>query len=803
MSADSAPPGTAHDGGPAPAERRSGTASYTSATPTSQPADVTPAELEPAPPGPSPAAIVSRRPRSRLARLTGRMANDYSPILEPLIRTLKVRHPKEDLDLIIRAFEVADKAHAGQRRKSGDPYITHPVAVATILAELGMTGTTLAGALLHDTVEDTSYSLEQLRRDFGDEVAHLVDGVTKLDKVKFGDAAQAETVRKMVLAMADDVRVLVIKLADRLHNARTWRYVAPESSARKAKETLEIYAPLAHRLGMNTIKWELEDLSFAALYPKVYAEIVRLVGERTPEREKNLAALRGQIERDLKEARIRAVVTGRPKHFYSIYQKMIVRGKDFDEIHDLMGVRVLVDSVRDCYGALGVLHSKWSPLPGRFKDYIAMPKLNMYQSLHTTVIGPGGKPVEIQLRTHEMHRRAEYGVAAHWKYKDQASTPSAGTGDQTPGWLRSVMDWQKDTTDPNEFLESLRAEIDAAEVFVFTPKGEVMALPAGSTPVDFAYAVHTEVGHRAIGARVNGKLVPLNSELHHGDWVEIFTSRTEGAGPSQDWLGFVRSPRARNKIRHWFSKERREEAIEKGKEQLTRQLRKMNLPLHQLMSAESLSRVAGEMNLPDISTLYASIGDSHVSVQNVVEHLQKLIAAPEDVESLDTAPITTIAAPTRHPDSGVMVQGSGDVMAKLARCCTPVPPDEIIGFVTRGSGVSVHRADCRNINQLRSEPDRIVDVSWAPTQASVFLVEIMVEALDRKSLLSDVTRVLAEHHVNILSASVNTSRSRVAISKFVFEMGDPKFLSHVLSSVRRIDGVYDVYRTAGRSSNGA
>jgi GTP pyrophosphokinase len=800
---DPTPPGApAHPGGPAPAQRRPSTASYTSATPTSQPDDVAPAELESPTPDPSAATIVSRRPRSRLARLTGRMANDYSPILEPLIRTLKVRHPKEDLDLIIRAFEVADRAHAGQRRKSGDPYITHPVAVATILAELGMTGTTLAGALLHDTVEDTSYSLEQLRRDFGDEVAHLVDGVTKLDKVKFGDAAQAETVRKMVLAMADDVRVLVIKLADRLHNARTWRYVAPESSARKAKETLEIYAPLAHRLGMNTIKWELEDLSFAALYPKVYAEIVRLVGERTPEREKNLAALRGQIERDLKDAKIRAVVTGRPKHFYSIYQKMIVRGKDFDEIHDLMGVRVLVDSVRDCYGALGVLHSKWSPLPGRFKDYIAMPKLNMYQSLHTTVIGPGGKPVEIQLRTHEMHRRAEYGVAAHWKYKDQASSPSAGTGDQTPGWLRSVMDWQKDTTDPNEFLESLRAEIDAAEVFVFTPKGEVMALPAGSTPVDFAYAVHTEVGHRAIGARVNGRLVPLNSELHHGDWVEIFTSRTEGAGPSQDWLGFVRSPRARNKIRHWFSKERREEAIEKGKEQLTRQLRKMNLPLHQLMSAESLSQVAGEMNLPDISTLYASIGDSHVSVQNVVEHLQKLIAAPEDAVSLDTAPITRIAAPTRQTDSGVMVQGSGDVMAKLARCCTPVPPDEIIGFVTRGSGISVHRADCRNIDHLRSEPDRIVDVSWAPTQSSVFLVEIQVEALDRKSLLSDVTRVLAEHHVNILSASVNTSRSRVAISKFVFEMGDPKFLSHVLSSVRRIDGVYDVYRTAGRQPNG-
>ena len=750
----------------------------------------------------SPGTVVSRRPRGRLARLTGRHVTAYSPILEPLIRTLKVRHPREDLDLIIRAYEVAEACHSGQRRKSGDPYITHPVAVATILAELGLSGNTLAAALLHDTVEDTSYSLEQLRKDFGEETAHLVDGVTKLDKVKFGDSAQAETVRKMVVAMAQDVRVLLIKLADRLHNARTWRYVSPESSARKAKETLEIYAPLAHRLGMNTIKWELEDLSFAALHPKVYAEIVRLVGERTPEREKNLTGLRGEIERQLREAKIKAVVTGRPKHYYSVYQKMIVRGKDFDEIHDLIGVRVLVDSVRDCYGALGVLHSTWSPLPGRFKDYIAMPKLNMYQSLHTTVIGPGGKPVEIQLRTHEMHRRAEYGVAAHWKYKNQAQSGEgaggSGAAEATPAWLRSVMDWQKDTKDPNEFLQSLRTEIDAAEVFVFTPKGEVMALPAGSTPVDFAYAVHTEGGHRTIGARVNGKLVPLNSELAHGDWVEVFTSKTEGAGPSQDWMNFVRSPRARNKIRQWFSKERREESIEKGKEQLTRQLRRMNLPLHRLMSAEALGEVATVLSLPDVSGLYAAIGDGNVSAQNVMEHLEALTEPVESEPSLDTVPITQVSRAPRHSDSGVVVQGSADVMVKLARCCTPVPPDEIVGFVTRGSGVSVHRADCSNVGPLTQEPERMVEVSWAPTQSSVFLVEIQVEALDRKSLLSDVTRVLAEHHVNILSASVNTSRSRVAISKFVFELGDPKFLSHVLSSVRRIDGVYDVYRTSGR-----
>ena len=502
------------------------------------------------------------RTRSRLARLTGRGAPAYSPILEPLLRTVRANNPKEDFDLIQRAFVVAERCHRGQKRKSGDPYITHPVAVATILAELGLSGTTLAAALLHDTVEDTSYTLDDLKAEFGPEVAMLVDGVTKLDKVSFGEAAQSETVRKMVVAMAKDIRVLMIKLADRLHNARTWRFVSAESSARKARETLEIFAPLAHRLGMNTIKWELEDLSFAALYPKVYEEIVRMVGDRTPEREKNLAVIRNQITEDLRDAKIKATITGRPKHYYSIYQKMIVRDKDFDDINDLMGVRVLVDSVRDCYAALGAMHSRWNPLPGRFKDYIAMPKFNMYQSLHTTVIGPGGKPVEIQIRTHEMHRRAEYGVAAHWKYKDQPNRTAAGPGsprDGDMGWLRSLVDWQQETSDPGEFLDSLRFEINAREVFVFTPKGEVMALPAGSTPVDFAYAVHTEVGHRTIGARVNGKLVPLNSELNHGDWVEIFTSKAEGAGPSQDWQHFVKSARARNKIRQWFSKERREE----------------------------------------------------------------------------------------------------------------------------------------------------------------------------------------------------------------------------------------------------
>ena len=579
------------------------------------------------------------------------------------------------------------------------------MAVATILAELGLSGTTLAAALLHDTVEDTSYTLADLKTEFGPEVAMLVDGVTKLDKVSFGEAAQSETVRKMVVAMAKDIRVLMIKLADRLHNARTWRFVSAESSARKARETLEIFAPLAHRLGMNTIKWELEDLSFAALYPKVYEEIVRMVGDRTPEREKNLAVIRNQITEDLRAAKIKATITGRPKHYYSIYQKMIVRDKDFDDINDLMGVRVLVDSVRDCYAALGAMHSRWNPLPGRFKDYIAMPKFNMYQSLHTTVIGPGGKPVEIQIRTHEMHRRAEYGVAAHWKYKDQPNRTAAGPGsprDGDMGWLRSLVDWQQETSDPGEFLDSLRFEINAREVFVFTPKGEVMALPAGSTPVDFAYAVHTEVGHRTIGARVNGKLVPLNSELNHGDWVEIFTSKAEGAGPSQDWQHFVKSARARNKIRQWFSKERREEAIDRGKDLLTKAMRKQNLPLQRLMTHDALAAIAEDFKYADISGLYAGVGDGHTSAQSVMERLVESLGGNEHPDDdLTEVSIPTQVSKARFSDSGVVVRGVDDVWVKLARCCTPVPPDPILGFVTRGSGVSVHRTDCTQ----RERPD--------------------------------------------------------------------------------------------------
>nr|WP_029253481.1 bifunctional (p)ppGpp synthetase/guanosine-3',5'-bis(diphosphate) 3'-pyrophosphohydrolase [Paraoerskovia marina] len=739
-------------------------------------------------------------PRSRGRISLFGAKSQASPTLEPLLQAVRTNHPKADVSGISRAYRTAEKAHRGQMRKSGDPYITHPVAVATILAELGMTPSTLQAALLHDTVEDTDYSLEMLTKEYGEEIAMLVDGVTKLDKVTYGDAAQAETVRKMVVAMARDIRVLVIKLADRLHNARTWKFVPAASAERKARETLEIYAPLAHRLGMNTIKWELEDLSFAALYPKVYDEIVHLVAERAPAREEYLAVVREQVTADLRGAKLKATVTGRPKHYYSIYQKMIVRGHDFAEIYDLVGVRVLVDSVRDCYAALGSLHARWNPVPGRFKDYIAMPKFNMYQSLHTTVIGPGGKPVEIQIRTHDMHRRAEYGVAAHWKYKEAAkagNVPADGSSDMH--WLRQLVDWQKETADPAEFLDSLRFEIAGGEVYVFTPKGDVMALPVGSTPVDFSYAVHTEVGHRTMGARVNGRLVPLDSALDNGDVVDVLTSSSENAGPSRDWLSFVKSPRARNKIRQWFSKERREEAVEHGKDQLARAMRKQNLPLQRLLSHESLLALANELRYPDVTALYAAIGEGQTSASTVVKKFLQSMGGDEGTteDVAETARPGQTARRVRTGDPGVTVKGVDDVWVKLAKCCTPVPGDEIIGFVTRGAGVSIHRADCANVEGLRRQPERFVDVSWSTSANTMFLVQIQVEALDRSRLLSDVTRVLSDHHVNILSASVSTSNDRVAISRFVFEMAEPGHLTKVLAAIRTIDGVFDVYRITG------
>ncbi len=761
---------------------------------------------ESAPPAPlvSDLAEVAEGSR-RLPRLgrRGTRSGPSLPALVPLFRAVRTTHPKADLRDVERAYRVAELCHEGQVRLSGDPYITHPLAVTEILAELGMTPPTLCAALLHDTVEDTSYTLEALRSDFGDEVADLVDGVTKLDRVKYGQDAEAETVRKMVVAMARDIRVLVIKLADRLHNMRTIEFQPQEKQEKKARETLEIYAPLAHRLGMNSMKCDLEDLAFAVLHPKMYEEIVRLVAERAPSRDQYLSEVIGLVEADLREVKIRATVTGRPKHYYSVYQKMIVRGRDFADIYDLVGLRVLVESVRDCYAALGAIHARWHPVPGRFKDFIAMPKFNMYQSLHTTVIGPDGKPVEMQIRTEGMHQMSEFGIAAHWMYKEHPGVGKTSKSDREQAtemaWLRQLVEWQRETSDPGEFLESLRFDLGTKQVFVFTPKGDVIALPSGGTPVDFAYAVHTEVGHRCVGARVNGKLVPLESTLANGDVVEAFTSKAQGAGPSRDWLNFVKSARARNKIRAWFSKERREEAVEQGKESLARAIRRQGLPLQQIVSGGALQAVAVESRFADVTALYAAIGEGRLSPHAVVQRLVHALGGAEAaVEELAefTSPATKPRKGGARPagDPGVVVKGASDVWVKLARCCTPVPGDAITGWVTRGSGVSVHRSDCANVASLAREPERVVEVEWAPSASSVFLVAIQVEALDRAGLLSDITRTLSDQHVNILSASVTTNRDRIALSRFMFEMGDPTHLGSVLRAVRGVEGVFDAYR---------
>ena len=736
--------------------------------------------------------------------------------LEPIKQVCKAHHPGEDLSILDRAYQRAVIQHSVQRRKSGEPYIIHPLAVSQILADLGMGPIVVAAGLLHDTVEDTDYTLDQCRAEFGDTVAGLVDGVTKLSQLEVGDSAQAETIRKLVVAMSRDVRTLVVKLADRVHNARTWRYVKTTSAQRKARETLDVYAPLANRLGMNAIKTELEELSFKVLYPKIYNEIVVLVARRAGQRDVYLKQILAEINEDLDEQNIKAYVTGRPKDYFSIYQKMIVRGHDFANIYDLVGVRIIVDTIQDCYAALGAVHARWNPVPGRFKDYIAMPKLNMYQSLHTTVVGPGGKPVEIQIRTWDMHRRAEFGIAAHWKYKENGQ---AGRALSSPDksdrrrdeknqelseadnlkWIQQLADWTSETPDSNEFLGSLKEDLGSSEVYVFTPKGKIVSLPAHATPVDFAYAVHTEVGHRTMGARVNGRLVPLDTTLDNGDTVEILTSKSDTAGPSRDWLSFVKSPKARNKIRQWFSKERRTEAIEEGRDELTRAMRKRNLPVNTLLTPEALVGVADDLNFPNADAVFAAIGDGQVSTQNVISHLVKDAGADEVDEEVEqeVLPLKPVERKTSSSSTGVSVKGVGDVWIKLARCCMPVPGDDIIGFITRNQGVSVHRTDCQNMIDLKSkQPERVVEVEWTSTKG-LFMVKIQVEALDRRNLLSDVTRVLSDHGVNIISGTIATGSDRVATSQFSFEMADPQHLNSLLAAVRKIDGVFDVYRVTG------
>ncbi|RXW33563.1 bifunctional (p)ppGpp synthetase/guanosine-3',5'-bis(diphosphate) 3'-pyrophosphohydrolase [Propioniciclava flava] len=740
------------------------------------------------------AAVVPEQPRRSMRRmlaLLGSQKSSGAAALDPLFAAMRRHHQKVDSALIERAYRTSEQYHDGQLRKSGDAYITHPLAVATILASLGLNEPTICAALLHDTVEDTGYTLAQLTHDFGEEIATMVDGVTKLDKVVYGESAKAETIRKMVIAMSRDIRVLIIKLADRLHNMRTISSLRQDKQIRIAKDTLEIYAPLAHRLGMNAIKWELEDLSFSVIEPKIYSEIVKLVADRAPLRDQYLTTVIEQVKQDLAENKIKATVYGRPKHYYSIYQKMMVRGRDFYDIYDLVGLRVLVDTKRECYDVLGVLHARWKPLPGRFKDYIAMPKFNLYQSLHTTVLGPGGKPVELQIRTHEMHKQAEYGVAAHWRYKEGKSA-----GDEI-NWVHSISEWQKETEDSGEFLDTFTEEIAKNEVFVFSPKGDVIALPAGSTPVDFAYAIHTEVGHRCIGARVNGRLVPLDSTLEMGMSIDIITSKAQNAGPSRDWLNFVKTPRARAKIRQYFSRERRDEAIEQGKELLAKQMRRSHLAAR-LLTPEVMAHLTEHFHVSDVPSLWAALGEGSIGAQAVITQLVSVIGGDEaaaEASLIDEALLVRGAhhkLPRNH--SGVVVDGDPDLYTKLAKCCMPVPGDPIIGFVTRGEGISVHRTDCTNVASLRQMPERIVPVSWAPTADAAFLVAVQVEGIDRAGMLNDLTRVLSEMHMSIVSVSANASKDHVFTMRLTFQTPDPRHLETVLRGLQRVSGVYEVSR---------
>ena len=700
---------------------------------------------------------------------------------EDVVEAFLTHHPDGDVEMLRRAYELADQAHAGQVRKTGHPYITHPLAVAWHLAHYGLDAATIAAALLHDTVEDTDVTLEQLASEFGSEIAALIDGVTKLDRIDYSsvEEAQAATIRKMVVAMAQDVRVLLIKLVDRLHNMRTVYALREEKQRRVARETLDVYAPLAHRLGVQEIKHELEDRCFAILHPGPFAEIEQKLDERGVERSVFIEKMIAEVEGILTEAGISAQVTGRPKHHYSIYRKMVEQNRPFEEIHDLIGIRVITNNVRDCYAALGLIHSHWVPISGRFKDYIAMPKLNLYQSLHTTVVGPDGKPLEVQLRTEEMHRRAESGIAAHWRYKE------GGEATRQP-WI-DVGALESD--DPSEFLNNLKLDLYQNEVFVLTPAGDVKTLPQGATAVDFAYAVHTEVGHHCVGARINGRLMPLSTKLASGDIVEIITSRRD-SGPSRDWLTFVRTSRARSKIKQWFLKERREQALTEGKDQVFAALEREipELDLHE--RSELLSEVAAELGYRDIDTMFTKVGDGAISAGAVVSRAGRIYRPDEVPEGLPL-----ITPRRRHQDGPpVIVEGLDDMLVRLAKCCEPVPGDPIEGFVTVGRGVSVHRSDCTNIDALRERHERMVDVAWAADQITSYSVWIQVEALDRTLLLRDVTAVISDTGGNITASSTVTGRDRLAVLRYEVELSDASQLPRMLADIRGVDGVYAARR---------
>ena len=718
---------------------------------------------------------------------------------------------EEDEAILAHAFDFANAAHKGVTRKSGEPYILHPIEVAIILADLRMDVDTLCAALLHDTVEDTDVTPEDVEREFNAQVRQLVEGVTKITRIEVESLSdkQVATIRKMFVAMSKDIRVIVIKLADRLHNMRTLAALREDRRIFKARETLEIYAPIAHRLGINSIKWELEDLSFFYLEPNKYKQVSRMVTESRAEREAYLADVIAIIRDEMNKVGIQAQVMGRPKHLYSIYQKMAKKGKGFSEIYDLIAVRVIVKSVRDCYSALGAVHTLWHPMPGRFKDYIAMPKFNMYQSLHTTVMGPAGRPLEVQIRTEEMHRASEYGVAAHWRYKESGGKVSASALDQQLAWLREMVDWQDETEDSREFLKSLKMDLDESEVFVFTPKGEVMSLRAGATPVDFAYAIHTEVGNHCVGAKVNGSIVPLSYRLQVGDRVEILTQKS--ASPSRDWLTMVKTPSARSKIRSYFSKVSRSDDLQLGRDKLTREMRKHGLGISSAQSMRAIKSVADAMGFNDPDDMFVQLGTGKESAQHVANRLLKILVdkGTAEAEKPDLgvsasstgimAPmLTSVKRPKRHEThaaNGIVVKGVDDVLVRLSKCCNPVPGDEILGFVTRGRGVSVHRADCPNAIELKKEPERIIDVSWEGTpSASSYQVEVYIEGVDRTNLLLDVTRVFSETGANVLSCSTNTHRDGMVEMRFLFQVSDLAAIDRLIKSLAELEGVFDAHR---------
>ncbi|MBA2336314.1 MAG: bifunctional (p)ppGpp synthetase/guanosine-3',5'-bis(diphosphate) 3'-pyrophosphohydrolase [Acidimicrobiia bacterium] len=703
-----------------------------------------------------------------------------------IVAEFTANHPGADTTAIERAYRRADELHTGQRRLSGEPFIVHPLIVTAILAGYGMDGATLQAALLHDTVEDTPATLEVIAADFGTEVAGLIDGVTKLDRIEFSsrEEAQAATIRKMVIAMARDVRVLLIKLTDRLHNIRTLDPLPVDKQRRIAAETIEVYAPLAHRLGVQEVKHEMEERCFAVLYPKRMAEIEALVAKRAPEREASIEKATLDLRAALDAAGIEADIWGRPKHLYSIYRKMVTSGLEFEDIHDLIGIRVLVADKADCYAALGLVHSMWPPIHGRFKDYIAMPKFNLYQSLHTTVVGQDGKPLEVQIRTRDMHHRAEFGIAAHWRYKETGGTEVPFVGDLI----------QEELTDPQEFLSNLKLDLYQDEVFALTPKGDVLTLPRGSTPVDFAYTVHTDVGHACVGAKVNGRLVALDTELHSGDIVEIMTSKGSDPRPSRDWLDFVKSSRAAGKIRRWFTRERRDQSLAEGKESVAKALRREGLNLKAVDRDGLLGEVAQDLGHRDLAAMYVAIGDNHVSTHTVMRRLDRLMSGGGAADDDDLESVPSLRPTPRKLGGGIIVEAMEDLLVRLARCCSPVPGDDIVGFVTVGRGVSVHRADCANMGSLGERAERMIDVSWAPEQQGSFTVWFQIEALDRPKLLRDLTIVLGELGANIVGSSSVTGSDRIAVIRFEVELSDTNRLERIVAELRGIAGVFDAYR---------